>query len=174
MGELFQRDPDLNFSTVSKKTKLKLGFSRKKLYPLLRIPFLIVAPPQFQSILLWPPWNFLLFFCINPSGNPLFPLKSPHHPWNSSYFHSNRLEIFIDILNRGVSNFFWKNLISRRVVEWKKRNHIISQWYLLKNKYNGTISMRKIIFKFLGISTAFHKKYQDRRPPCMVSKWNGL
>ena len=39
-------------------------------------------------------------------GNSRFSLKFWHTPWNSNYFHSTPLEIFIDILNRRISIIF--------------------------------------------------------------------
>ena len=76
-----------------------MGFSRKKLYP-----------PPLCGYRFLTPWISSQIY-RDPPGNPCFFLNFWRLPWNSNDYDSTSLEFSIDILNRGVTIFFWKSPI---------------------------------------------------------------
>ena len=87
-------------------------FQKKIVTPLLRISIFWSWTPWISSQIFRYPLEFSNI-CIDPPGNPCFSLNFWCTPWNSNNFYSTSLEFSIDILNRGVTIFFWKNPIWR-------------------------------------------------------------
>ena len=83
------------------------GFSRKKLY-LLRISIFLKLTPWISSQIYRDPpsWNFP-FFCIDPPGNPFFPLFLVY-PLEFQQLNSTPWNFSINILNRGLHFFSGK------------------------------------------------------------------